>query len=98
MDSQLINYFRREYALVRAQPMRYWAGLLILTAVVFIFPIRTGITRHLTVLLVAVCPGKPYDVHALRIAYVDRLRAYVGVKYVWGGENMLGVDCSGLVR
>ncbi len=23
---------------------------------------------------------------------------YQGVRYVWGGEGLLGIDCSGLVR
>jgi cell wall-associated NlpC family hydrolase len=26
------------------------------------------------------------------------LRGYEGTRYVWGGENRLGIDCSGLVR
>jgi hypothetical protein len=35
---------------------------------------------------------------ALRSDYVGSLRRYEGVRYVWGGENRVGVDCSGLVR
>ena len=30
--------------------------------------------------------------------YVDYLRSYEGVKYVWGGEGCFGIDCSGLPR
>jgi cell wall-associated NlpC family hydrolase len=29
---------------------------------------------------------------------VERLKDYDGVRYVYGGENHRGVDCSGLVR
>jgi hypothetical protein len=43
-------------------------------------------------------PGRPVDRAALRTAYVNQLQSYEGVRYVWGGENWLGVDCSGLVR
>jgi hypothetical protein len=30
--------------------------------------------------------------------FIAALRCYEGVHYVWGGENFLGIDCSGLVR
>lgn len=45
-----------------------------------------------------VLPGKPIDPERLRADYVSRLRSYEGVDYVWGGENALGIDCSGLPR
>ena len=50
------------------------------------------------VLWAALTPAKPYDREALRSEYVRCLGGYMGVKYVWGGENSLGIDCSGLVR
>ena len=34
----------------------------------------------------------------LRQLYVNELRRYEGTRYVWGGENLLGIDCSGLPR
>ena len=34
----------------------------------------------------------------LRQLYFNELRRYEGTRYVWGGENMLGMDCSGLPR
>jgi hypothetical protein len=43
-------------------------------------------------------PGRSYDRAALQRAYLSSLRSFTGVKYVWGGENSLGIDCSGLVR
>ena len=35
---------------------------------------------------------------ALRADNVAALQRYDGARYVWGGENRLGIDCSGLVR
>jgi cell wall-associated NlpC family hydrolase len=49
----------------------------------------------LTVLLV---PGREHDPGKLRGRYVAALRRYEGTRYVWGGENRFGIDCSGLVR
>lgn len=43
-------------------------------------------------------PGRNYGRDKLRQNYVNNLRSYEGTRYVWGGENQLGVDCSGLVR
>jgi hypothetical protein len=34
----------------------------------------------------------------LRPEYLASLRRYDGVTYYWGGENLRGIDCSGLVR
>lgn len=30
--------------------------------------------------------------------YTNNLKKYSGTKYIWGGENSMGIDCSGLVR
>ena len=44
-------------------------------------------------------PGRAdYDRAALRQEVAQALQRYEGVRYVWGGENFLGIDCSGLVR
>jgi cell wall-associated NlpC family hydrolase len=34
----------------------------------------------------------------LRQDFTAALRRYEGVHYIWGGENFIGIDCSGLVR
>jgi len=52
----------------------------------------------LAVLAFAVIPGRRPDPETLRHAYIDELRSYEGSRYVWGGENRRGIDCSGLVR
>ncbi|BDI28553.1 hypothetical protein CCAX7_006040 [Capsulimonas corticalis] len=57
-----------------------------------------GIGLAVLTLFVALGPGRRPDVRSLRGEYVRSLRAYLGTKYVWGGENRLGIDCSGLVR
>lgn len=51
------------------------------------------------VLSASLClPGRDVEVARLRAEYTEALRLYEGTPYVWGGENRLGVDCSGLVR
>jgi hypothetical protein len=52
----------------------------------------------LGVLLIAILPGRPPNIPRLRDRYVRCLHSYDGTQYVWGGENRLGIDCSGLVR
>lgn len=43
-------------------------------------------------------PGSPADPDAIQRSYVQCLKQYRGTLYVWGGENRIGIDCSGLVR
>jgi hypothetical protein len=45
-----------------------------------------------------ILPGRADDVSKLRSSYVTSLGNYEGTTYIWGGENRLGIDCSGLVR
>jgi hypothetical protein len=45
-----------------------------------------------------ICPGRDYATERLRTAYVASLRSFEGTHYIWGGENIFGIDCSGLVR
>jgi hypothetical protein len=43
-------------------------------------------------------PGAAVDAAALRAEYLVCARRYVGVRFIWGGENARGLDCSGFVR
>jgi len=45
-----------------------------------------------------ICPGRNYTTETLRSNYVASLRSFEGTRYIWGGENKRGIDCSGLVR
>ncbi|MGI5868853.1 MAG: fused DSP-PTPase phosphatase/NAD kinase-like protein [Kiritimatiellia bacterium] len=47
---------------------------------------------------VLLSPSRPTDAARLHDRYVSRLKAYEGVRYLWGGEGRLGIDCSGLPR
>ena len=45
-----------------------------------------------------VSPSRPTGTGMLQDRYAARLVAYEGVRYLWGGEGWLGIDCSGLPR
>jgi cell wall-associated NlpC family hydrolase len=55
-----------------------------------------GVTVAVGVFLML--PGRSASQEALREKYVGCLKRYEGVHYVWGGENAIGIDCSGLIR
>ena len=57
-----------------------------------------GIAAPIPILLFLALPGRPMDAETLSASYVKCLDSYRGSPYVWGGENRLGIDCSGLVR
>ncbi|HEY9840645.1 MAG TPA: NlpC/P60 family protein [Candidatus Obscuribacterales bacterium] len=42
--------------------------------------------------------GREVPAAEFRMTYARALIGYEGTPYVWGGENWLGIDCSGLVR
>jgi hypothetical protein len=52
----------------------------------------------LAISMAFVLPGREGSPLRLRNRYVSELPHYEGVHYIWGGENGLGIDCSGLVR
>lgn len=43
-------------------------------------------------------PGGDGDPAIIRELYVEKLKTYEGVRYIWGGKNSRGIDCGGLVR
>jgi hypothetical protein len=43
-------------------------------------------------------PSRQVSQDSLQRRYTRALGRYEGTLYVWGGENRLGIDCSGLVR
>jgi cell wall-associated NlpC family hydrolase len=52
-----------------------------------------------TFVAVPLIPGRAkIDADRLRQRFVEPLGQYDGVRYVYGGENHRGIDCSGLVR
>jgi hypothetical protein len=64
---------------------RRWAGALCLA-----LPVPIAVFLAL--------PGREADPEALRQEYLRQLERYEGVRFLWGGENWLGIDCSGSVR
>ena len=61
--------------------------------------LKIALASVTTVLLAfLLLPGRKAQVPALQQQYLESLRRYEGVRYVWGGENRFGIDCSGLVR
>jgi hypothetical protein len=66
---------------------------------------RRKVWRTLLLLMVALLvlfvflPGRSaIDTARLRQRFVRQLQTYDGVRYIYGGENHRGIDCSGLVR
>ena len=59
---------------------------------------RTVLLMLALSLLPLVLPERKADRQELRAKYVERLRAYNGTVYFWGGESGRGIDCSGLPR
>jgi hypothetical protein len=59
---------------------------------------RIGLVLALLVIGLLVLPGRSVNHEDLRRAFLRELQSYEGVRYVWGGENLIGIDCSGLVR
>jgi hypothetical protein len=43
-------------------------------------------------------PGHSPNLPRIQKRYLQSLKSYEGTRYVWGGENRIGIDCSGLVR
>ncbi|MEQ1877974.1 MAG: NlpC/P60 family protein [Bdellovibrionia bacterium] len=43
-------------------------------------------------------PALPSGTPGLRETYLGELAGFEGTMYVWGGENSVGIDCSGLIR
>jgi cell wall-associated NlpC family hydrolase len=52
----------------------------------------------LAILFVAWPSAPPADASSLRGDYCLALKSYVGCPYMWGGQGLLGIDCSGLVE
>jgi NlpC/P60 family len=73
-----------------------WAGALWLWKARWVKAVCLGLLTIAT--LITLLPGSNPDPARLRADYVDGLKRYEGTPYVWGGENRLGIDCSGLVR
>jgi hypothetical protein len=62
-------------------------------------PVRFGIIVLIVLTsLPLALPSRAVDPARLREAYIDSLKPYDCTTYICGGENRIGIDCSGLVR
>lgn len=75
-----------------------WFGFMVITW-------RRRFVRGLMVLITTICAAflllperESYDRDALTKEYLAALQRYEGAPYVWGGEKLWGIDCSGLMR
>lgn len=55
-------------------------------------------TIFLALIIFFSLPGKNLNIEKLRGRYLSNLSSFSGTQYVWGGENKMGIDCSGLLR
>jgi len=90
---------------VRSGPVRLLivlAGAVVIFGGLFFFKNKfvrwAGVSIILVGFALLFLPGRSLSGQELQSAYVQALRRYEATRYVWGGENALGVDCSGIVR
>lgn len=91
-----VEYQITRFAIV-AGVLATWTGALLLwwnLRIVRVVLLLMGILPAIAVCL----PGRSVDPDLLAGDYSRGLRMFRGVRYVWGGEGWLGIDCSGLVR
>lgn len=84
-------------------------GILILTPLLFLLGPLFLLWKHkiprILVIFLIIClgiflilPGRKSDGNLLRQNYIWELNKFIDTRYIWGGENKIGIDCSGLVR
>ncbi len=74
-----------------------WAGALLIWWRKKLVSLPLMLTALLIIGLVSL-PGRPVQTDILARDYCSALTRFTGVRYIWGGEGLLGIDCSGLVR
>ena len=97
----LLCFYPISYGLIRLSIVSLTAilylGLIYLTSKNFL--VRSLLILFLSILSIfAIAPGREFITGNLRNAYISQLNKYEGTNYIWGGENKIGIDCSGLVR
>lgn len=89
-------------SLIRLVLLGLW-GLTVLSVLILTWPrklLRIWLLALFALLpAFGLFPGRDrINTDRLRQRFVGRLEAYDGVRYIYGGENHRGIDCSGLVR
>ena len=78
-------------------PITYLLVLLFILRKKLILKIIGSIVIVFTIILFSL-KNRCVSIEEIRNTYVIELIKYENTRYVWGGENINGIDCSGLVR
>lgn len=96
----IMNLFPVSYSITRLTSLIIWPIVILLTPWL-LWKKKIAITVNLSCIALATLAisfPRTMKMEELQTTYLQELRSFEGCFYVWGGENFIGIDCSGLAR